>query len=173
MFEGAPDHEGLVGCPHCGLWHRPASRPSLCIGTGRGNRGLVYGEDGTVIGRVFKQARRLRNNGGQFGEAWTAHAIIDGQDARGSLGTRHPDRWHAARAILAFHRKYTPARIRAMAMPWDRRPEAAASRAVSYFKYDHHETCGLTARYRGEDPRAHDRDAADRMRATDTSYPSV
>lgn len=22
-FEAEPDHEGLVDCPHCGMWHKP------------------------------------------------------------------------------------------------------------------------------------------------------
>lgn len=24
-FEAIPDHEGLVDCPHCGMWHKASS----------------------------------------------------------------------------------------------------------------------------------------------------
>lgn len=144
----------------------------LCIGTAKGVRGNVYAEDGTLIGRVFKQSRRLRETGGKFGEAWTAVATTpDGEQAGASLGTRHPDRWHAARAIQAFWGEYPAARIDRMVSEYDLRNAAmwhpgdgfashkarawrsALGRAVSIFKYDSHETCGLTARYRGADPR--------------------
>lgn len=139
-FTAVPDDEGLVDCPNCGLWHRPAPN-LLCIGTARGVRGLVYSADGRVIGRVFKQARRLRNNAGKFGEAWTAMLIdAEGREIPCSLGTRHPDRWHAAHAIRAFWQ-------------WcERANRPATSRNAALFKYDHYATCGLTARYRGGRP---------------------
>jgi hypothetical protein len=38
-----------------------------------------------------------------------------------------------------------------MARAW----RSALGRAVSMFKYDEYETCGLTARYRGADPRSY------------------
>lgn len=150
----------------------------LCIGTARGIKGNVYAADGTLIGYVFKQSRRLRSTGGQFGEAWTANIILpDGSKVAGSLGTRYRDRFHAARAIRAFWAAYPPQRIATMAEA--ERPElrrwypnysaadlamhsyhAAAGYAVSLFKYDEYETCGLLARYRGADPRSYRRTAA-------------
>lgn len=148
----------------------------LCIGTAKGIKGNVYAADGSLIGHVFKQARRLRNTGGKFGEAWTANVHApDGTRVSGSLGTRFTDRWHAARAVRAFWAAYPAERIATMVDDrqirryWPNLSEAdirmrawhsAIGTAVARFKYDEYETCGLTARYRGADPRSYMTQAA-------------
>ncbi len=31
VFESEPDHEGLVDCPHCGIWFSPAIEPETVL----------------------------------------------------------------------------------------------------------------------------------------------
>lgn len=155
------------------------TRADLCIGNSRrhGNTGHVYNEAGLLLGRVFPQNRRLRGTGGQRGRAWTANIILpDGCELGGSLGTRFADRWQAARAIRAFWMEYpaerigrmVPVRIDRLRRWYPNYSEAdlrmaafhgAAGHAAACFKYDHHDTCGLLARYRGADPRRHEQAA--------------
>lgn len=126
-----------------------------CIGTKRGdNYGLVYDDKGRVLGRVFQTQRRLRADmGGGHGTAWTAYVMLpDGTEVGCSLGTRHRDRWSAARAIRAFWTEYESLRYVFYTDWQSRRP---LHRALSLFKYDRHDVCGLLKRYRGADPRTH------------------
>lgn len=146
----------------------------LCIANRRANgttrphtRGTVFDRDGRVLGRVGQTQRRLR--GGDTGTAWTPVVILDGREVA-ALGTRHPDRWSAARALRAFWQHIEAGNLDLCRRPEDGRwagdltgddlriylDRRALSRAVAYFKYDRHDVCALLARYRGADPRRDD-----------------
>lgn len=86
-------------------------KPRFYIGTKRGtNLGVVYDETGTIIGRVMKKSRVAAGLKGARRPFYTAMVTLpDGTTAGCSLGTRHPDRWSAARAIRKFHTAYPTA----------------------------------------------------------------
>jgi hypothetical protein len=129
----------------------------LCIGTKRGqNHGLVYDEAGTILGHVERHSRVAAGLKGQRRLFWTATLRTpDGRKVTAcSLGTRHPDRWSAARAIQAFH-EANPDLTRT-AVPttrWGYAYDAAISHAAACFKFDRFDVCKLPYRPYA-DPRA-------------------
>jgi hypothetical protein len=75
----------------------------VCIGNRRGNRGVVYAPDGTIIGRIESRARVAAGAKGARAPFFTAYvALPDGATVGHSLGTRHRTRASAARAIRLF-----------------------------------------------------------------------
>lgn len=132
-----------------------APRPR-CVGTKRGvNYGLVYDETGRVIGRVFRHSRVAAGMKGERASFYTANVIAGGMEAGGSLGTRHPNRASAVRAIRAFAAEFPPERMDLLianeshsrftnAPEWLTR--VALNRATYWFKAERWEVCALPYR---------------------------
>lgn len=125
----------------------------LCIGTKRGqNFGLVYDAAGTIIGHVERRNRVAAGLKGAKRPFYTATLRTPNglAVAAPSLGTRHPDRWSAARAIQAFHAKH-PGLVKdanarntspSGTFIWD----SSVSSAAACFKHDHFDVCALPYR---------------------------
>lgn len=75
----------------------------VCIGTKRGQRGVVWDSEGKVLGRAVKHARVAASMKGGKGEFYTANVYDAAGNYTGpSLGTRHKTRASAVRAIRMF-----------------------------------------------------------------------
>ncbi len=77
-----------------------------CVGTKRGERGVVWRPDGQVIGRVSKHARVAAGMGGSRASFYTANVAYGAGYTGTSLGTRHKTRAGAVRAIRMFWEWY-------------------------------------------------------------------
>jgi hypothetical protein len=117
----------------------------LCIGTKRGvNYGTVYDLHnplGTLrtLGKVRRESKVAAGFKGQRRTFYTAQPTMPNGWQLPALGTRHPTRWHAARAIRMFHDAYPLIGKGYM----DRH---AAAHAARCFKYDYWRECGLSER---------------------------
>jgi hypothetical protein len=113
----------------------------VCVSTKRGTKGLVYAPDGRIIGHVRREWKDAAGTYGPHGPTkepfFTANVCLDA-DRRGmgaSLGTRHPTRASAMRAIRLFWDWYAQQdfALNARAMP-------------GRFKSLHPEVCALKPR---------------------------
>lgn len=137
---GAEYTRGLTNrvsaCPNGHRWAIPS--PRFAIGHKRGVRGHVFAPDGVLLGKIEKRNRVAAGTGGKRGTFYTASVTLpDGTTVGASLGTRHPDRWSAARAIRAFHDAYT------IDAPGINLSAVFVSRLVTRFKSERWQTCAL------------------------------
>ena len=103
--------------------------------------GTVQRADGVILGRAQEASRDAAGTYDGRGRArerrtfWTA--TIAGCDRAPSLGTRHPTRASAVRAIRAFHAEHP------LYFAWG---DPTRARWIAAFKSQHPEVCALPAR---------------------------
>lgn len=119
-------------------------------GGARVSRGTVFDSAGVLLGRVQVHSRDAAGTYGPGGPRkarfWTAELYATDGSHIAYLGTRHPNRAHAMRALRLFADAHPACRAPLWGFDtWHADARQARREAVARFKRDNREVCALDA----------------------------